>query len=54
MPITGSDDTLIQLGRLNNSLWTGPGDDAINPGIGNDMPSAGRALGMHRGLQRRR
>ena len=45
--ITGSgNDTLIQPGRVNNSLWTGPGDDVINPGIGIDFVVGGPGIDL--------
>lgn len=40
--ITGpGNDSLTQLGRVNNYLTTGPGDDVINPGIGSDTVVGG-------------
>lgn len=40
--VTGSgNDSLTQLGRVNNSLYTGPGDDVINPGLGSDVVVGG-------------
>ena len=40
--VTGSsNDTLVQLGRLNNGLRTNAGDDFVNPGLGLDEVDGG-------------
>ena len=40
--LTGvNNDSLTQLGRVDNSLYTGPGDDVMNPGIGIDTVVGG-------------
>lgn len=44
------DDTLIQLGRVNNTFITGRGSDIINPGLGIDVVDGGYSDGNNNDL----